>query len=121
MADQFDAKQILDFPLLPVDRVNGVGQRRQFRPVLRDGNAHQDKAMRGIQGVEIIDKKSMVIGAGVLGKQAGQAGVVLFVKGRAEGPGQFEFGVQVKFVGLRGARLLDLRAETMRQLFQHIL
>ena len=119
MADQFDAKQVLDFPLLPVDGVNGVGQRRQFRFVRRDGNAHQDKAVRGVQRVEVIDKKNIVPGAGVLGKKAGEAAVVLFVKRGAEGAGQFEFGVQVKLVGLRGARVFDLRAETARQLVQH--
>ena len=44
---------------------------------------------------------------------------MLFVKGGAKGGGQFEFGVEVKLVGLRGARLLDLRAETVRQLVKN--
>ena len=119
MADELDAEQILDLALLPVDGVNGVGQRRQLRFVRRDGNADQNESVGGVQDVEIIDEEDIFPGAGVLGEEAGEAGAVLFVKRGAKGGGQFEFGVQVKLVGAGRARLLDLRAEPVRQFVKH--
>jgi hypothetical protein len=119
VADQFDAEQILNFALLPIDGVDGVGQRRQFRFVRRDGNAHQEESVRGVQGVEVMDKKDIIGGAGVFREDAGEAGIVLLVKRGAESAGKFQFGVQVKLIGLWGARLFDLRAKPVRQFVQH--
>src|SRR6266511_5908630 len=41
MADQFEPEQVLDFTLLPVDGVYGVGQRSELRFVRR--NRHPDR------------------------------------------------------------------------------
>ena len=56
-----------------------------------------------------------MLGAGVLGKHAGQPAVISLVENRAERAGQFEPSVQVKFVGLRRVRVFDLRAEALSQ------
>ena len=119
MADELDAEQILDFALLPVDGVDGVGERRQFRFAGRDGNADQNEAVGEIEDVEVIDEENVFSGAGVFGEEPGEAGVVLFVKRGAKGGGQLEFGVDIKLVRLRSERLLDLRAEPVRQFVKH--
>ena len=115
--DQFDAKKVLNFTLLPVDGVNGVGERSQLRLVLRDGHADEDETVRRVQRVKVVNKKDVVPGAGVLGKHTGEARLVFPVENRAERAGRFEFCVQVKLVRLRGVRVFDLRAEAFRQFF----
>ena len=118
MAEQFDAEQILDFTLLPVDRVNRVGEGSQLRVVRRNGHAHQDETVLRVERVEVVNEKDVVPGAGILGKHAGQPAVVFPVEGRAERAGQLEPGVQVKLIGPRRVCVFDLRAEALFQLVE---
>src|SRR5437867_3954296 len=69
MADQFQPEQVLDFPLLPVDGMNGVGQRGEFRFVRRDRHAQDQKAVRRVEGENIVHVEHPVGSAGIVGEQ----------------------------------------------------
>src|SRR5213079_18530 len=93
--------------------------RWHLRSLLRDGHANEDESVSRIERVKVINEKDVLFAAGVLGKHAGEPAVVFFVESGAERAGQFEPGVQVKFVRLRRVRVFDLRAKALSQLLQN--
>src|SRR5207248_3072544 len=60
VAQQFYAEEVLNFSLLPVDSMDGVGERGDLGLVFWDGDAYEHKAVRQIERVKVIDKKTLV-------------------------------------------------------------
>ena len=54
MADQFQAEQILDFALLPVDGRDGVGERGKLRFVRRHRHAQDEEAVGRVERENIV-------------------------------------------------------------------
>ena len=54
VADEFETKHVLNFTLLPVDPVDCICERREFRFIGRDRNTKNEKAMGGVEGEDLI-------------------------------------------------------------------
>src|SRR5437667_10970181 len=75
--------------------------------------------MSRVEGVKVIDEKSILFGPGVFGKHAGQASLIFLVKRRTKPARQFEPSVQVQFIGLRRMGVFELGAKPMPEYLEH--
>jgi hypothetical protein len=80
MANEFQAEQVLDFPLLPVHRMHCVGQRCELRPVRRNGNAQAEEGVKGIQRENVANEIAPAPFALVFGKNTDQPARLLFIE-----------------------------------------
>ena len=115
MTDQFDAEQILDLALLPIYRVNGVGQRSYLRVVFRDRHADEDETVDLVERIKVVNEKDPFFSASIFGENAGQTSLMLFLESGAERARQFQRDIQIQFVGSGGFRPFYLLAEALTQ------
>ena len=99
MTQQFQAEQVLHFPLLPVHRVDGIRERGELRFVGRHWHAQREEPMRRIQGENVIKMKRALRLPDVVGKQADEAGVPFPVELRAETRDHLRRRIEVDLVG----------------------
>ena len=98
MADELQAEQVLDFPFLPVDGRDGVGQRGELRFVRRHGHAQDEKRAVGIERIHIVKMEDLFLLADVVGKNTHQPRIPFFVKMAAEAGDQVHVGVEINFI-----------------------
>ena len=80
MADELQAEQVLDFPLLPVDGRDGVGQRGELRRIRRHGHAQDEKGVDRVQREHIVQVKGLFLLADVVGEDDSPAAHPIFYK-----------------------------------------
>ena len=112
MADEFQAEQVLDFPLLPVDGRDGVGQRGELRFVRRHGHAQDEKGVDRVERKHIVQVEGLFLLADVVGENTHQPRIPYFIKMGGEAGDQFHLGVKINFVGPVGAHGVEPVAET---------
>src|ERR1051325_5697933 len=93
MALEFEAEEVLDFALLPVGGGHGVGEGGEQRLVRRHGHAENEKAVRGVEGEDVVEVKNAVLCAGIIAKEADQEAIPFLVKLRAEAGDQLHLGM----------------------------
>ena len=112
MPDEFHAEQVLDFAFLPADGRHGVGERGELRFRRRHGHAQDEKCVDRVERKQVIKMEHFFRFADVVGKDAGQPRIPIFVKIRAETGDQVHFGVEINFVGPFGADGVEPVAKT---------
>jgi len=118
MAFELESEQVLDFPLLPVERRERIRQGDEPRLGWRHRDAQDEKAMRRVQRKHIIQVEIPGLGADIIRKQAGQPRPPFLVKQRAKAGHQLHFALEINFVGARDLHGLDLRAKALGQTCQ---
>src|ERR1043166_7687849 len=87
--------------------------------VSRNRHANEDERMRGVECVQVVNEESFLVRARILGENAGQPRVVLFVERGAKSGGQRDWGVQVQFVGPRCVNGFNLCSEAALQFLDY--
>ena len=119
MADQFQAEKVLNFAFLPIDAVNGIGQREELRFLRRDRDAQNNEAVRRIDRKYVIDmetarrcvlqnstlRRSVArrsqAPSSVISKHAHQPRLPLAIQMGGEAGDQFHLRVNIDFIVLR--------------------
>ncbi len=116
VTEQLQAKQVLDFALLPVDAVDGVRQRGKLRPVRRHRHAQDEETVRLVEGEYVIKVKDLLRRPDVVGKQTDQPPVPFAVQLRAKPGDHFHRAVKIDLVGARRAHGGEPAGKTVLQI-----
>ncbi len=119
MADELQAKPILDFALLPVHGRYGVRERRELRRFGRDRHAEDQETMSGVEGQRVVEVEHPLDRARVVREHADETRVPLAAEMGAETGHQVHPRVEIDFVEARSDDGTDPAREAPSQVFDH--